>query len=71
MLLKGATTTFTQIGLIVLVGWACKNAILIVEFARGTKDPGSMRHGPHRGLSPLVASHSRDQHCLIAGVFPW
>jgi multidrug efflux pump len=31
---KGDNNIFTQIGLFVLVGLACKNAILIVEFAR-------------------------------------
>lgn len=32
---------FTQIGFVVLVGLACKNAILIVEFARQIEDRGS------------------------------
>ena len=30
----------TQIGFVVLVGLACKNAILIVEFAKGREDDG-------------------------------
>jgi multidrug efflux pump len=34
---------FTQIGFVVLVGLACKNAILIVEFARQRQDAGLNR----------------------------
>ena len=39
-LTKGDNNIFTQIGLIVLVGLACKNAILIVEFAKVKQDEG-------------------------------
>src|SRR5205807_8929724 len=39
--LKGSDNNiFTQIDLIVLVGLACKNAILIVEFAKRKQDEG-------------------------------
>ncbi len=34
---------FTQIGFVVLVGLACKNAILIVEFARNRHEAGATR----------------------------
>jgi multidrug efflux pump len=37
----GDNNIFTQIGLIVLVGLACKNAILIVEFAREREAAGA------------------------------
>jgi multidrug efflux pump len=40
----GDNNIFTQIGLIVLVGLACKNAILIVEFARELQLEGVPRH---------------------------
>ncbi len=39
-LVGGDNNIFTQIGLIVLVGLACKNAILIVEFAREKESHG-------------------------------
>jgi multidrug efflux pump len=71
MLKGGDNNIFTQIGLIVLVGLACKNAILIVEFARSRQ---------HEGLSivdaALEACHLRLRPILmtsiafIAGVYP-
>jgi multidrug efflux pump len=39
-LIGGDNNIFTQIGLVVLVGLACKNAILIVEFARELEHRG-------------------------------
>src|SRR5690606_31542431 len=39
-LTRGDNNIFTQIGLMVLVGLACKNAILIVEFARDIEARG-------------------------------
>jgi hydrophobe/amphiphile efflux-1 (HAE1) family protein len=40
---RGDNNVFTQIGLLVLVGLACKNAILIVEFARDLELQGRDR----------------------------
>ena len=62
---------FTQIGLIVLVGLACKNAILIVEFAKVKQDEG------HTATeAALIAARLRLRPILmtsiafIAGVWP-
>ncbi len=70
--LKGSDNNiFTQIGLIVLVGLACKNAILIVEFAKHKHEAGG---SPFQAA--IEASRLRLRPILmtsiafIAGVFP-
>ncbi|OXY83151.1 efflux RND transporter permease subunit [Oceanimonas doudoroffii] len=42
-LMDGANDIFTRIALIVLVALACKNAILMVEFARDSRNEGNSR----------------------------
>ena len=44
----GDNNIFTQISLFVLAALACKNAILIVEFASELEDHGAAR-APYRG----------------------
>jgi multidrug efflux pump subunit AcrB len=71
MIMGGDNNIFTQIGFIVLIGLACKHAILIVEFAKEKND---------HGLSPfdaaLEACRLRLRPILmtsiafIAGVYP-
>ncbi|HEY1953238.1 MAG TPA: efflux RND transporter permease subunit [Gemmatimonadaceae bacterium] len=70
-LTRGDNNVFTQIGLLVLVGLACKNAILIVEFARDLE-----RQGKNRFQAALEAARIRLRPILmtsfafIAGVVP-
>jgi len=62
---------FTQIGLVVLIGLACKNAILIVEFAKQQMDAGLGRQD-----AAIEASRLRLRPILMTsfaftlGVFP-
>jgi multidrug efflux pump len=68
----GDNNIFTQIGLIVLVGLACKNAILIVEFAREAQ----IHEGLDRWQAVLEAARLRLRPILmtsfafIMGVVP-
>jgi multidrug efflux pump subunit AcrB len=62
---------FTQIGFIVLVGLACKNAILIVEFARKELESGKDRidavvEACRVRLRPILMT----SFAFIFGVFP-
>ena len=67
----GDNNIFTQIGFIVLIGLACKNAILIVEFAKHHQDQGKSPmdaaiEACRLRLRPILMTSI----AFIAGVFP-
>ncbi len=70
--LKGSDNNiFTQIGLIVLVGLACKNAILIVEFAKQKQDEGMpLVQATIEACSLRLRPILMTSIAFIAGVFP-
>src|SRR5689334_8391974 len=62
---------FTQIGLVVLVAMAAKNAILVVEFAKQSQDQGMNRteaviHAGKVRLRPILMTSA----AFILGVIP-
>ena len=68
---KGDNNVFTQIGLFVLAGLACKNAILIVEFARDLEMHGedtvkAAIHAARLRLRPILMT----SFAFIMGVLP-
>ncbi|HEU4679700.1 MAG TPA: efflux RND transporter permease subunit, partial [Terrimicrobiaceae bacterium] len=70
--LKGSDNNiFTQIGLIVLVGLACKNAILIVEFARQKQEEGMpLLEATVEACSLRLRPILMTSIAFITGVFP-
>ena len=70
-LTRGDNNIFTQIGLMVLVGLACKNAILIVEFARELEAQGmsaaqAAREASRLRLRPILMTSI----AFIMGIVP-
>ncbi|WP_395740830.1 efflux RND transporter permease subunit [Prosthecobacter sp.] len=71
MITHGDNNIFTQIGFIVLIGLACKNAILIVEFAKEKYDHGltpfeAAIESCRLRLRPILMTSI----AFIAGVYP-
>jgi multidrug efflux pump len=67
----GDLNIFTQVALVVLVGLACKNAILIVEFAKDLEEHGealldAILHACRMRLRPILMTSI----AFIAGVLP-
>jgi multidrug efflux pump subunit AcrB len=64
LLSHGDNNVFTQVGLVVLVGLACKNAILIVEFAKHLEE--DQGHDPVQAV--LEAARLRLRPILMTSI---
>jgi multidrug efflux pump len=60
----GDSNVFTEVGLLVLVGLACKNAILIVEFAKHLED----EQGHDRVTAVIEAARLRLRPILMTSI---
>ncbi len=77
LLSRGDANIFTQIGLVVLVGLASKNAILIVEFAKHLQDQGKDAVTAVLEAGPAATTPDSDdvdcvhRGCDLAGARDW
>jgi multidrug efflux pump len=71
LLKRIAMDIFVQIGFVVLVGLACKNAILIVEFAKQLRGEGKpLREGTTEACRLRLRPILMTSFAFILGVFP-
>jgi HAE1 family hydrophobic/amphiphilic exporter-1 len=71
MMRRLAMDIFVQIGFVVLVGLACKNAILIVEFARQLRNEGRpRREGTVEACRMRLRPILMTSFAFILGVLP-
>ena len=72
VVIDDSVNIFVQIGLVVLVGLACKNSILIVEFAKRLHLEGQPRWEATKEASRLrLRPILMTSLSFILGLFPW